>query len=278
MPLAGGRARGTARTRPWGGRPVPSLIKLIPNVAQHEAAQGNYNINKLMMNRCSGGLFAASRHFSGPPQVRRVRPSGPTRRRPAYDATGARARGDRASRQKLHVNVPIDQDHELITSGALAAAGFRHTKGLRTARTSERVSEVPTLDQPREACQARPERLGRQLIGARMVARLTYLPATAPRDGAPFACLDCDPLIRVENSLRGAAGCPRRLRITNDSLEQLGVACAANRAMNRGGTPWSAVQGRMAPTGSSPWVILSPGRRRTCRSSSGTRSAWPRAS
>jgi len=113
---------------------------------------------------------------------------------PHLDPTAALlARGGRASSRKLHVNAPIDQDHELITSGDLAGACFRHTKGLRTARTSERVSEVPTLDQPREACQARPERSRRQLIGARMVARLTYLPAAAPRDGAPFACPDRDP-------------------------------------------------------------------------------------
>jgi hypothetical protein len=57
-PRRGGRARGTARSRPWGGGPDPFLKKLIPNMAQHEAAQGNYNINELIVNRCCGGLFA----------------------------------------------------------------------------------------------------------------------------------------------------------------------------------------------------------------------------
>src|SRR6202042_632727 len=75
----------------------------------------------------------------------------------------------------------------------LALARFRRRKSSRTARTSEHGSRVPTRDQPREACQARPERSGRQLIVARMVARLTYLLAAAPPTGAPFACLDCAP-------------------------------------------------------------------------------------
>src|ERR1700684_4375409 len=65
-PSPGGRARGTARSRPWGGGPDPSLKKLIPNAARHEAAaQVNYNINKLMMSRCSAGLFTAGGHLSG---------------------------------------------------------------------------------------------------------------------------------------------------------------------------------------------------------------------
>jgi hypothetical protein len=141
--------------------------------------------------------------FVRAPQVTRVRRPGPGSGRPPSGSDGGPpaallARGGPASSRKLHVNAPIDQDHELITSGDLAQACFRHTKGLRTARTSEHVSEVPTLDQPREACQARPERSRRQLIGARMVARLTYLPAAAPRDGAPFACPDRDPRPRRE--------------------------------------------------------------------------------
>jgi hypothetical protein len=221
-PSPGGRARGTARSRPWGGRPVPPLKKFIPNTTRHEAAQVNYNINELMMNRCSAGLFASSRHLSGPPQVTRVRASralGPVG--PHQDPTAALlARGGRASSRKRHVNAPIDQDHELITSGDLAEACFRHTKGLRTARTSEHVSEVPTLDQPREACQARPERSRRQLTGARMVARLTYLPAAAPRDGAPFACPDHDPPPALGTRCAAQTGSPRVLPITNDSLEQ----------------------------------------------------------
>ena len=72
-PSPGGRARGTATVRPWGGRPDPSLIELIPNIAQHEAAQGNYNINELIMNRRSGGLFAASGYLSRFSQVAHVR-------------------------------------------------------------------------------------------------------------------------------------------------------------------------------------------------------------
>jgi hypothetical protein len=72
-PSPGGRARGTARSRPWGGRPDPSLKRLIPNTTRHEAAQVNYNINELIMNRCSAGLFTASRYLLGP---RRSRASG----------------------------------------------------------------------------------------------------------------------------------------------------------------------------------------------------------
>jgi hypothetical protein len=89
-PSPGGIARGTARSRPWGGRPDPSLKKHIPNAAQHEAAQVNYNINELIVNRCSAGLFAASGHLSGPCRSRMfgllVRGCGRPLRGPTGDA------------------------------------------------------------------------------------------------------------------------------------------------------------------------------------------------
>jgi hypothetical protein len=107
-PSPGGRARGTARSRPWGGRPDPSLKKHIPNAPQHEAAQVNYNINELIVNRCSAGLFTASGHLSGcrrspggtprgarvrAPQVTRVRPAGPRRGRPSPESGAAARKG-----------------------------------------------------------------------------------------------------------------------------------------------------------------------------------------
>src|ERR1700722_13703079 len=53
----------------------------------------------------------------------------------------------------------------------------------------EHDSRVPTREQPREACRARPYRTGRQFIIARMVARLSCKKRRRPRPGAPFACL-----------------------------------------------------------------------------------------
>ena len=75
-------------------------------------------------------------------------------------------------------------DHEW----GLADTGFRRRKVVRTARTSGHGCQVPTRDQPREACQARPTRAGRQLIrcthgSQELVPDWRRRPAT----GAPFA-------------------------------------------------------------------------------------------
>jgi hypothetical protein len=58
FPLAGGESEAHRTVPALGGWAGPVLKKLIPNTAQQEAAQGNYNINELMVNRCCGGLFA----------------------------------------------------------------------------------------------------------------------------------------------------------------------------------------------------------------------------
>jgi hypothetical protein len=166
-------------------------------------------MNERILNRRSGGLFAVGEQSS---PLRRPRALG-HRRRPAWPRRGggrpSGARAGRASNGLLHGNAPTDQDHELITPGGLALDRFRRRKRSRTARTSEHDSRVPTRDQPREACQARPERSGRQLIVARMVARLAYLLAAAPRAGAPFACLNCLPPSQETSRATARVGCPR---------------------------------------------------------------------
>ena len=165
-------------------------------------------MNELILNRRSGGLFAASEQSLRTPNGagRARQGSAPT----PEEGGGARvARAEHGSSGLVHGNALTDQDHELITPRGLAASGFRRRKGTRTARTSEHGSRVPTRDQPREACQARPERSGRQLIVARMVARLTYLLAAAPRVGAPFACLDRAPPPQETSRATAREGCPR---------------------------------------------------------------------
>ena len=180
-------------------------------------------MNELVLNRRSGGLFAASeqslRTSNGTGRARA--PPGPDRAT-AEGGGAPSARAEPGSSGLLHGNDPTDQDHELITPRGLAASGFRRRKGSRTARTSEHGSRVPTRDQPREACQARPERSGRQLIVARMVARLTYLLAAAPPLGAPFACLGCAPPPQETSWVAARAGCPRPPRSLTIALDNLG--------------------------------------------------------
>ena len=162
-------------------------------------------MNELILNRRSGGLFAASEQ-----SLRTSDETGPDRA--SAEGGGApSARAEPGSSGLLHGNGPTDQDHELITPGGLAVAGFRRRKRSRTARTSEHDSRVPTRDQPREACQARPARSGRQMIVARMVARLAYLLAAAPPRGAPFACPDCLPPPQQTSRATAREGCPRPL-------------------------------------------------------------------
>ena len=178
-------------------------------------------MNELVLNRRSGGLFAASEQSLRTPNgTGRARaPPGPGRA--TAEGGAASARAEPGSSGLLHGNGPTDQDHELITPRGLAATGFRRRKGSRTARTSEHGSRVPTRDQPREACQARPERSGRQLIVARMVARLTYLLAAAPPLGAPFACLDCASQPQETCRVTAQVGCPRPPRSRTIALDNL---------------------------------------------------------
>ena len=173
-------------------------------------------MNELILNRRSGGLFAASEQ-----SLRTSNDAGPDRA-PGGGRWRPSARAQPGSSGLLHENGLTDQDHELITSRGLAATGFRRRKGSRTVRTSEHGSRVPTRDQPREACQARPERSGRQLIVARMVARLKYLLAAAPPRGAPFACPDCLPPPQQTARATARAGCPRPPRSLTVALDNLG--------------------------------------------------------
>src|ERR1700722_3484002 len=167
-------------------------------------------MNERILNRRSGGLFAVGEQSS--PLRRPPRALG-RRRRPPWPRVwwrpARRRKGRPACSGLLHGNAPTDQDHELITPEGLAPDRFRRKKSSRTARTSEHDSRVPTRDQPREACQARPARSGRLLIVARMVARLAYLLAAAPRAGAPFACLNCLPPSQDTTHATAREGCPR---------------------------------------------------------------------
>ena len=142
-------------------------------------------MNELVLNRRSGGLFAASEQsLQTPNGVGRARaPPGPDRA-PAEGGGAPSARAEPGSSGLLHGNGPTDQDHELITPRGLAAIGIRRRKGSRTARTSEHGSRVPTRDQPREACQARPYGLADNRSGARMVARLSCIRRRRPNWGA----------------------------------------------------------------------------------------------
>jgi hypothetical protein len=73
-------------------------------VAQHEAAQVNYNINELIVNRCSAGLFTPSGHLSGsrrsrardPADCARRASAGPRRGGPRQSPTGPACKGERA--------------------------------------------------------------------------------------------------------------------------------------------------------------------------------------